>query len=520
MTDFDLAIVGYGPTGMMLAGLMGRLGHRVVVLERYAGLYNLPRAACFDDEIMRMFQKLGVADDVSEGAVVQRGYDWINADGEVLVQIEYPDPAPHGWAALFMMFQPHIEDVLDVFDKALSSVEIRQGVVVTGLEQDANGVTLEMSRGAQQETVRAKYVVGADGGNGYTQRIFRRQIDDYRFEENWLVCDFEMLRPVPDLPAFQQVCDPAQPIAIVTIGPRHHRFSFMLNRGETPEEATQPERVWQRVAGYITPDDATLIRAVNYVFRSRIAGEWRHGRVLLAGDAAHEMPPFLGQGMCSGMRDAHNLAWKLDLLLTGRGDDSILDSYQVEREPHVRFITEKAIELGREQTIRDPELARRRDARLLEERRADKVPAKLVFPALSGGLIINCGKPFPQGHVADGSKTSLFDDLVGSGWMLVSCDSALPAAIGSEALTIWKHLGGRSVTIGGPGSRDVLADVDGVYARWFEENGCTAAIVRPDWYVLATGSSGSDIAGHLHELARRLKSTGRHRTPATAQQSA
>ncbi|MBB6123056.1 bifunctional 3-(3-hydroxy-phenyl)propionate/3-hydroxycinnamic acid hydroxylase [Sphingobium subterraneum] len=520
MNAYDLAIIGYGPTGMMLAALMGRLGHRVVVLERYAGLYNFPRAACFDDEIMRMFQKLGVAGDVAEGAVVQRGYDWINADGEVLVQIDYPNPALNGWAALYMMFQPHIEDVLDSLDKTLPTVEVRQGVAVNGLEQDADGVTIETDQQGQKGSVRARYVVGADGGNGFTQRAFRRRVADYGFEENWLVCDFEMLRPVPGLPTFQQVCDPAQPISIVTIGPRHHRFSFMLNRDESPEEATQPERVWQRVSGYITPDDATLIRAVNYVFRSRIGDTWRHGRVMLAGDAAHEMPPFLGQGMCSGMRDAHNLAWKLDLLLKGRAEDSVLDSYQVEREPHVRFITEKAIELGRVQTIRDPQQAKERDERLLNERRAHKAPAKLAFPALSGGLIINCGKLFPQARVADASTTSLFDDIVGSGWILVTRDADLLATVDSDALAIWKDLGGRSLTIGGSRSPDMLADTDGVYTQWFEENDCTAAIVRPDWYVLATGSSGSEISHHLLELARRLNSTERPTVLAAGEQSA
>ena len=300
MTDFDVAVIGYGPTGMTLAALLGQRGHRVVVLERYEGLYNLPRAACFDDEIMRTFQKLGLTDAISEGAVAQRDYDWLNADGETLVEIEYPDPGPGGWAALYMMFQPHVETVLDRHIRAQPGIEVRQGFTVSGISQDTGGVTVRGADGTP--SVRARYMIGADGGGGFTRRTLCDSVDDYGFQENWLVCDFRMRRAVPGLPMFRQICNPAQPTSIVRIGPEHHRFSFMLNPGETPEQAVEPARVWARVSPYLSQDDAEMIRVVNYVFRSRIAGQWRQGRVLLAGDAAHEMPPFLGQGMCSGIR--------------------------------------------------------------------------------------------------------------------------------------------------------------------------------------------------------------------------
>src|ERR1700732_2708294 len=142
MSDYDVAIVGYGPTRMTLAALLGQLGRRVVVLERYTGLYNLPRAACFDDEIMRTFQKLGIVAEISRGAEVQRDYEWVNAAGETLVEFQYDNPAPGGWAALYMMFQPHIEAVLDRHDRSLSTVEVRQGVTVSEIEQDAEAVPL------------------------------------------------------------------------------------------------------------------------------------------------------------------------------------------------------------------------------------------------------------------------------------------------------------------------------------------------------------------------------------------
>ncbi len=498
----DLAIVGYGPTGMTLAALLGREGHSVVVLERYPGLYNLPRAACFDDEIMRTFQKLGVTEEVLPGAVVQRDYDWLNGDGETLVEIEYDDPAPGGWAQLYMMYQPHVEDVLDRLCRSLPSVEVRQGVTVEAMEVEPHRVELRGRDAAGEEVaVAARYVVGADGGTGFVRQALGIGFSSYDFEENWLVCDFARKRELPEVPTFRQICDPAQPIAIVRIGPDHQRFSFMLDPDEDPARATDPERVWARVADYISPADADLVRVANYVFRSRLADRWREGPVLLAGDAAHEMPPFLAQGMCSGMRDAHNIAWKLDLVLRGLAPADLLDTYQPEREPHVRFITEKAIELGRVQTLRDPVKARERDERMLAARRADQAPEKLRYPALAGGLADgapHAGEFFVQGRVASADREGRFDDLVGEGPCIVARGDAL-ATLDPARRAAWERIGGRTATIGdgsgdgGAPAATALADLDGTYTTWFDAHGCEAAVVRPDWYLFGTAARGDRL---------------------------
>jgi len=517
----DVAIVGYGPTGMTLAALLGRAGHSVVVLERYPGLYNLPRAACFDDEIMRTFQKLGVSAEVLPGAIVQRDYEWVNGEGETLVEISYDDPAPGGWAQLYMMYQPHIEDVLDGLCRSLPEVEVHQGVTVEAMDADAESVELRGRRaagggaegeagagaqgGADEEiAVRARFAIGADGGTGFVRPALGIGFDSYGFEENWLVCDFERRGPLPRVPTFRQVCDPAQPIAIVRIGPDHQRFSFMLEPDEDRATATDPERVWRRVADYLGPDEADLIRVANYVFRSRVAERWREGRVLLAGDAAHEMPPFLAQGMCSGMRDAHNIAWKLDLVLRGLAPGDLLDTYQAEREPHVRFITEKAIELGRVQTLRDPAKARERDERLLRARRENRAPEKLRYPPLTGGALAagigapHAGEFFVQGRVAGAAGEGLFDDVVGQGPCIVARDGGL-VGLDRRRREEWAAIGGRLAWVGdgdggGPSAgATAVVDCDGTYAAWFEEHPCEAALVRPDWYLFGTADRGERL---------------------------
>ncbi|MBX5332956.1 bifunctional 3-(3-hydroxy-phenyl)propionate/3-hydroxycinnamic acid hydroxylase [Rhodococcus fascians] len=508
-TTADVVVVGCGPTGMVLAALLGSQGRSVVVLERYSGLYNLPRAAAFDDETMRTFQKLGIAEKMLPGVNVQRGYIWVNAEDDVLLDIEYDNPGRSGWPSQYMMHQPHVESVLDGLLTSLPTVEVRRGHTVTGIQQSDSGTTV-LATDAEGRTVRVdtEFVVGCDGGNGIVREVVGGKLDDYGFFENWLVCDFELARDVPTLPTFRQVCDPAEPIAIVNIGPRHHRFSFRLDSGAQRDEVVQQDRVWSRVSAYLTPDDAELVRVANYTFRSCIASKWRAGNIFLAGDAAHQMPPFLAQGMVSGIRDARNLAWKLDMVLSGH-PATLLDTYQTEREPHVRFITEKAIELGRVQTMRDPVLAAERDARMIAARKANQKPDKLQYPALSGGLIANSGDIFPQGLVSTSSRTALFDDIAGTGWLVVSDGSAALHAISSDERDRFADMGGREIVFGLSSMFDgaPTSDTAGVYTRWFAMQKCVAAIVRPDGYIYGLARTDDELAQLMTSLIEAVTPT-------------
>lgn len=531
-TDVDVAVVGYGPTGQVLASMLGRRGHRVAVFERWPALYGLPRLTHIDGETARIVAAAGDVGYALRDAAPARDYEWRNGSGDLLVALDWSGTSA-GYAAHYTMYQPDIEDSVDRRARAYPGVEINQGAGVVALTQFDDHVELtvrpwsrdrdeQWAAGAADRTVTARYVVGADGANSVIRSALGIERTDLGVDDRWLNIDTECLHDLgPDFQVTKQFCDPVQPNMFMPIGTTRQRFEVAIRDGDDPAEMETEEFAWRwlRERHGLGPDDVRILRHVIYQFSARTADRWRDGRVLLAGDAAHTMPPYMGQGACSGMRDGITLAWKLDLVLSGAADDALLESYEAERRPHVDVIAHCAVELGRVANLTDPLAAAARDDAF---RRGD-VPPLPPFPTITAGVIATtdegtpagpAGQLGPHGVVTRGEDRALFDDLFGWGFTVMAAED--PASVlAADQLAFLESVGARVVTIA-PGCDRSTDDVDGTYARFFADHHVEAFIERPDFHLFGAGSMaelpalvdaltaafGADASRHLQGSAR------------------
>jgi 3-(3-hydroxy-phenyl)propionate hydroxylase len=453
-----------------MTGLAAGHGLSVIAVDREVDLYPLPRAAHCDHEILRILQGLGCADEIFAAMQVNEGMDFLTAKREVMLRFRSPGLTSAGWPSSVLFHQPGFEAALRraVFATA---ADVRVGVGVGAIEQHGDLVVATLDTGEQ---IRARFAVGCDGARSLVRRAIGTAMHDLEFEEPWLVVDLVLHEPITELPdRALQVCDPARPHTLVPMPWPRFRFEFMLLPGEDPDAIQQSARVRELLAAWIDPALVDVERAAVYTFHGLIAQRWRAGRLFLAGDAAHQMPPFLGQGMCSGMRDAANLTWKLVAVLHEAAPDALLDTYQLEREPHVRAIVESAVGFGRIICTTDPEIAAARDAQMLAAQH-EETDAPQGTPALTGGIAVGPGGGALSAQPwIDGRR---LDDIVGPRFALIT---RTPLAPDDPDQDWWS---GRAAILDAetfPQLRPLL-------------DGSDAIVIRPDRYTYATGAL-SDI---------------------------
>ncbi|MDQ0455682.1 bifunctional 3-(3-hydroxy-phenyl)propionate/3-hydroxycinnamic acid hydroxylase [Rhizobium paknamense] len=513
---YDVAVIGFGPAGAVAASMLGAQGHSTLVVDRLPGIYDKPRAIAIDHEILRHFDNMGIAEAVLPHVAPFTASQHYGAKGQLIRRIDMVSPPyPLGYTPSMVFTQPPVEAAIRAHAESFDCVTVELGTEAIALEDlgDAVAVTLKNAEG-QTRVVKARYVIGCDGASSTLRQLTGIRLEDLIFDEPWLVIDVlvneDHLDRLPQTSA--QFCDPARPASYI-MGPKNHRrWEIMLLPGENPREMEKPEQVWALLSRWMTPQDGELWRAAAYRFHALVADDWRRGRVFIAGDAAHQQPPFIGQGMCQGLRDVTNLIWKLDRVLRGQSSDQLLDSYTVERKRHVQTLTGKIKAIGETICERDPDAAAARDARILAEGGGEPqtTTRQDIVPPLQQGLIAGEGVAargllFPQPVIVEEGRERLLDKVIGTGFRVILDARKPDAAALAEAAAV---LDGVTVQAVAPAAAEVaradLREKDGVLASWFDRHAASAVIVRPDHYVFGAAPDAAALAGLVADLKRQL----------------
>lgn len=517
--EADVAIIGLGPVGLMLSILLGKKGYSVVGVDRWPTPYPLARAVTFDHEIARILDSLGIDSD-NDPAIDYHDsiYRWLTADHETLMEVDWISKAQDGWRNRYWFSQPALEDRFRQILDSLPNVKTFAGVEINSLTQNENSVTLKgiqvtAANGTTTPvtdggtlTIEAKFVVGSDGANSFVRRTLGLEMTDLQFYYDWLVVDMHPHIKQTYTPAHYQICDPVRPTTVVPGGPDKRRWEFMALPGESKEELGTPEKTWELLEPFgLNPQNSTLERAVVWRFQAKYLEEWRVGRVALAGDAAHLMPPFAGEGMCSGIRDAVNLSWKLDLILQNQAKIDLLDAYTSERKPHIKWYINFSVELGKVICVTDPEEAAKRDRDLIAAHEIQKKigPISPHQAVLGDGIWSasdkEAGLPAIQGRVAYKGMAGRFDTVATRGWSLISLHES-GEELSSEDAKTFEKIGGKQFKVGLQGSGAELIDTDGTYTNWLKLKGATHLLVRPDFYVGFVAIDQSDLNTKIREI--------------------
>ena len=528
MKHYDVIIAGYGPTGATLANLLVARGLQVAVFDKLPDLYPLPRAIGIDHEGLRIMQEVGVADELQDVIAPYRPSEYRGVDGQPILRLDAA-PAPHrlGWAPNYVFNQPALERALRNRLSKQDAAHIFLEAEVTDNGQDADSVWVDVKLKDETEVTRfsCAYLIACDGGASPIRKRLGIELEDLGFDEAWLVIDAivndEKLAQLPDTQV--QYCEPDRPCTFV-VGPgNHRRWEVMLLAGEQNSGDYPEEVLWPMLSRWLKPGEGRLWRHAAYRFHGLVARQWRKGRILLAGDAAHMTPPFMAQGMVQGIRDALNLAWKLELVLKNVGSDVLLDSYEQERHPHVVATTRAAMELGRIICERDADKARRRDADL-RAKQGGVVKTTIrqnMIPGLTSGLIDTtapgAGTLFPQPHVTvhepGEPRSGWLDQFVQGSACLLSV-GVVSEAESDRLHDLAQRINATLVCIDAEDNRAsarsgiCVTEEGAVMAPWLESLNCRYVISRPDHYVYGAAPDLAALENLVNRYVRGLDGEG------------
>ena len=501
--DAEVAILGYGPTGVAAANCLGARGIRTIAFERDTDLYQRARAVTVSDWTCRYFQAMGLDHEIKQTMDETYMLRWLTYDGQELNRLEFP-PSDMGHARSYAIYQPAMEQVLrDGGERYSNVIDVRYGVEVVGVDQDEDGVTVTARNLATQEVTktRVRYVLGCYGGNAATREMLGVELTGSTAETRWIVIDARVKRWWPNRNVLTFWSDAKRPVVDIALARGNHRWELPLGPGETDADFQTEEQLWALLTPLgVTPDDVEIHQHAFYNHHVRAVEQWRRGCVFLLGDAAHLMPPWAGAGMQSGIRDAFCLSWRLEAVLRGRLPETALDTYQAERAPDVERYTQIAVGLGRliQQQMSEEELAAMQPPPDAEP----TLPPLLQDPELMSGWIHGpagpdsaVGKIIPQPRAASSAgMIQWLDDLLGGDMVLLGADLDPKTLLTPDEKAAWDKLDTRYVALrpidGRSESAEDIVDLDGTLIAWMQRHNAKVIAVRPDRFVAAADSTG------------------------------
>ena len=350
MKKYDVVIIGFGPTGGALANLLALHGFSILIVEKEKSFYPLPRAVHFDDEIMRVFQTIGITDKFLKHTIINKGTKFVNSKNRVV--LDWPRPrsvTENGWYPSYRFHQPDLERKLRRRLKDFKKVSVMQSTKVNSLKEEKSSVKIfiENINNNKISEIRAKYIIGCDGARSTIRKQIKAKFQNLGFTQKWAVVDLILKKNKKELPDRTiQYSNSKRPATYCRNVGKRRRWEFAINNAESEKKVLSNSYIWNFLKPWLKPSEASLERKTIYTFQSAISKKWKKGRVFLAGDAAHLMPPFMGQGMCAGVRDASNLAWKIAYCLKNNHSEKLLNTYQSERYSNVIEYIKTTVKMG------------------------------------------------------------------------------------------------------------------------------------------------------------------------------